>query len=91
MYLSICIPTYNFEKYIKNCIKSITNQNINIQNFEIVVGDSSTNNKTFEVIKKLKKKNVNIVYKRFKKKKGIDIDLECVKVNIFYFYQVMTH
>ena len=76
MYLSICIPTYNFEKYIKNCIESITNQNVNIQDFEIVIGDSSTNNKTFKIIKKLKKNNNNIVYKKFKKKRGIDIDLE---------------
>lgn len=76
MYLSVCIPTYNFEKYIKNCIKSITYQNVNIQDFEIVIGDSSTNNKTFEIIKKFKKNNNNIVYKRFKEKKGIDIDLE---------------
>ena len=29
MYLSVCIPTFNFEKYIKNCIESITNQNVN--------------------------------------------------------------
>lgn len=76
MYLSVCIPTYNFEKYIKNCVESITNQNVNNKDFEIVIGDSSTNNKTFEVIKKLKKKNDNIVYKKFKQKSGIDIDLE---------------
>jgi len=56
MYLSVCIPTFNFEKYIKNCIESITNQNVNNKDFEIVIGDSSTNNKTFEIIKKLKKK-----------------------------------
>jgi len=78
MYLSVCIPTYNFDKYICDCIKSILNQKINDKkiNFEIVIGDSSSNNKTLKVIKNLKKKNKNLVYKKFNKKNGIDIDLE---------------
>lgn len=76
MHLSICIPTYNFDKYIYQCIKSIINQDSKSIDFEIVIGDSSSNNKTKKIIQKLKKNNNNIVYKKFKHKSGIDIDLE---------------
>jgi len=78
MYLSICIPTYNFDRYINDCILSFFHQKITDKkiNFEIVIGDSSSNNKTFKIIKRLKKKYRNLKYKRFNKKNGIDIDLE---------------
>ena len=61
MYLSICIPTYNFDRYINDCILSFFHQKITDKkiNFEIVIGDSSSNNKTFKIIKRLKK-NIEI-------------------------------
>ena len=93
MHLSICIPTYNFDKYIYQCIKSIINQDSKSIDFEIVIGDSSSNNKTKKIIQKLKKNNNNIVYKKFKYKSGIDIDLEktskICRGKYIFFYQVM--
>jgi abequosyltransferase len=76
MLLSICIPTYNYEEYITDCLNSILNQDIETTKYEIVIGDSSSNNKTTEIVKKFKKKNKNIIYKKFQKKSGIDIDIE---------------
>ena len=76
MKISICIPTYNYAQFISQTIKSILDQKIDSSIYEIVVGDSSNNNKTFKIINKFKKIKKNIIYKKFKKKEGIDIDLE---------------
>ena len=76
MLLSICIPTYNYEKYISDCLNSIYNQNIETSKYEVVIGDSSTNKKTTKIVKEFKKKRKNIIYKKFPKKEGINIDLE---------------
>jgi glycosyltransferase involved in cell wall biosynthesis len=40
--ISVIIPTYNGEKYIQECIKSIQNQNMNVE--IIVIDDISTDN-----------------------------------------------
>ena len=48
--ISIIIPTYNGEKYIKDCIKSIQNQNMNT---EIIVIDDISDDKTIEIAKSL--------------------------------------
>ena len=69
MRISICIPTYNYDQFISQTIKSILDQKIDSSTYEIVVGDSSNNNKTFKIINEFKKIKKNIIYKRFKKKK----------------------
>ena len=48
--ISIIIPTYNGEKYIKDCIKSIQNQNMDT---EIIVIDDISTDKTVEIAKSL--------------------------------------
>ena len=48
--ISIIIPTYNGEKYIKDCIKSIQNQKMNT---EIIVIDDISTDKTVEIAKSL--------------------------------------
>ncbi len=43
MDLSILIPLYNAEKYILNCLKSIVNQEISMDRYEvIIINDGST-------------------------------------------------
>ena len=59
MKYSLIIPTYNSEKTIEKCIKSILNQTYN--NFEIIiVNDGSTDN-TIEILKKFKDKRIKII------------------------------
>lgn len=48
--LSIIVPIYNVEKYIKECINSLYRQNLNEDEFEVIlVNDGSTDNSIQEV------------------------------------------
>ena len=43
--LTVIIPVYNGETYLKECLDSIVNQTLGIENFEvIIVNDNSTDN-----------------------------------------------
>lgn len=53
MKLSVIIPSYNFEKYIEECILSFSNQNTNFD-FEIIVRDDGSTDNSPKIIEKLK-------------------------------------
>jgi glycosyltransferase involved in cell wall biosynthesis len=60
MKLTIIIPCYNFEKYVKTCVDSILNQKLNFD-FEVLIHDDQSTDKTFEVIKQLYSNKSNII------------------------------
>lgn len=51
--VSIIIPTFNEEEYIANCLISIQNQNFT--DYEIIIIDGGSNDKTLEIIPLFKK------------------------------------
>ncbi len=51
MKVSVIIPTYNREKYIGRCIRSLLNQNWSKDNYEIVVINDGSNDRTFDILK----------------------------------------
>jgi len=57
-YISICLPAYNMKKYIEKAIMSILNQSF--QNFEIIIVNDNSKDKTLEIIKKLQLKDDRI-------------------------------
>lgn len=60
MKVSIIIPIYNSEKYLKQCLESIINQTY--KNIEIIcINDGSTDNSE-KIIKDYLKTNKNITY-----------------------------
>lgn len=59
--LTIIVPCYNFEKYVKTCVDSILSQNINF-NYEILIHDDKSTDNTLKIITEnyTKYKNVKI-------------------------------
>ena len=49
--ISVIVPAYNEEIYIGRCLRSLLNQSILKDNYEIIVVDDNSNDNTFEVIK----------------------------------------
>lgn len=58
--ISVIIAARNEENYIQNCIESIFNNNFPIENFEIVIVDDHSTDKTFEIISQSIHKNVRV-------------------------------
>ena len=70
--LSFCITTFNNEEYISSTLESIISQAGG--DIEVIIGDSSSNNKTELIVKEFKKKFSNIIYKKLDDE-GFGIDL----------------
>ena len=68
-YVSICIPAYNMKDYIEKAIISILNQSF--QNFEIIVVNDNSKDKTLKVIKKLQLKDERIKLINHSKNTGV--------------------
>ncbi|MDC3067835.1 glycosyltransferase family 2 protein [Paracoccaceae bacterium] len=73
--ISICIPTYNYGKYLKKTLESLTQEEF-FENCEIVIGDGGSNDGTKNLATHYGKSHNNIHYYNFGKKSGIDIDLK---------------
>jgi len=58
--ISIIIPVYNVEKYIKKCINSALNQNLNSNEYEIIVVDDESPDNSVTIIKELMLNNSQI-------------------------------
>jgi len=48
--ISIIIPTYNVEKYIRQTLDSIVNQSIGLENLEVIIIDDCSTDNTREII-----------------------------------------
>jgi glycosyltransferase involved in cell wall biosynthesis len=58
MKFSIIIPTYNEQAYIERCLQSIVQQRYNRQEFEIIVSDAQSTDKTVTIAQKYTNKIV---------------------------------
>ena len=67
--ISVLMPAYNAEKYISESIDSILNQSY--KNFEFIIIDDFSTDKTYEIIKKYSKQDSRI--KCFKNSKNLGI------------------
>lgn len=56
--ISIIIPSYNVEKYIKECLDSLINQTF--KDFEIIVVDDGSSDNTINILKKYQTMHSNI-------------------------------
>jgi glycosyltransferase involved in cell wall biosynthesis len=53
MLFSVIIPTLNEEKFIEHCLQSILHQRVDRTEFEIIVSDGASTDKTFTIAEKL--------------------------------------
>ncbi len=83
--VSIIIPARNEEKYIVNCIQSITRQDFPKDLYEIIIVNDFSTDKTVELIEQLNDKNVKLLHladfinpdeEQSFKKKGIETAIE---------------
>lgn len=68
------MPTYNQELYIGEAIESVLSQNY--QNYEIVIGDDASQDKTWEIIKQFEGQHPNKI-KAYRNKKNLGITKNC--------------
>ncbi len=61
MKFSICIPNYNYERYLGETLESAVNQHYN--NYEVVISDNASTDKSLEIIKNYAKQYDFIRYK----------------------------
>lgn len=70
--LSIIIPVYNVEKYIRQCLNSVFNQGMKDENYEIIIINDGTQDHSIEVIQDIinQHKNITIISQ---KNQGVSI------------------
>lgn len=64
--ISVIVPVYNVEAYIRKCLDSLVNQTLN--DIEIIVVDDGSTDKSASIIKEYEQKHHNIKY--YKKENG---------------------
>lgn len=58
---SICIPNYNYEKYLGETLESVVSQTF--RDYEIVIADNASTDKSIEIIQSFAQQHTNIKYK----------------------------
>jgi len=72
MSISVCIPTYNGEKYIKDQLISILSQ-LSIDD-EVIISDNGSDDKTLDIINSFDDKRIKVY--NFSKKKNVIFNIE---------------
>lgn len=88
--VSVCIVTYNHEKYIAECLDSLISQETSFR-FEIIVGEDCSTDKTRAIIEKYAKQHPDLLVPLFYEKNiGAIENLKCVykKARGRYIYHV---
>lgn len=68
-FISVIMPVYNSEHYVKDAIESILNQTY--KNFEFILVDDASTDSTFEILKEYKKKDKRIILLENKQNLGV--------------------
>lgn len=59
--ITVVIPTYNRAKYLNACLESLVNQDLSREEFEVIIIDDGSIDKTREVVERFEKK-LNLKY-----------------------------
>ena len=79
--VSIILPVFNSEKYIGRCLRSLSRQSLSKKNYEIIIVNDHSNDKSLLEIKKFKEKNIKIINnkKNFGLVKSLNIGIKNAK------------
>ena len=69
--VSVCVMTYNQQKFIRQCLESIVDQQTDFD-FEVIVGDDCSSDGTQEIIRELAARYPRIRYVRHPGKVGVE-------------------
>lgn len=69
--VSIIVPMYNVENYLKDCLNSILNQTIGFENLEVIIVDDNSTDKSFEIAKEFSDKYENVALLKTEKNTGV--------------------
>jgi len=69
IFLSICLPVYNMEKYIESSLLSIINQSFKF--FEIIIVNDNSNDDTIKLVNYMQNKDKRIIYINHSKNLGV--------------------
>ena len=58
--LSIIIPVYNVEKYIRQCLESIYRQDLEDESIEVIIVNDGTMDNSIEIVKEIACQHTNI-------------------------------
>jgi glycosyltransferase involved in cell wall biosynthesis len=88
--ISIIVPCFNEERYIKNCIESIIHANI--ENFELILVDGGSQDKTVEMIEEYKNRYAFIkLFYNPKKFTPISMNIGIEASNGDYIFIISAH
>jgi glycosyltransferase involved in cell wall biosynthesis len=81
--VSIGLPTYNGEKYIKKTIESVLSQTYT--NFQLIISDNASTDSTSTICKEYEKKDNRIIYIRHEENRGAAFNWTFVLSKADYF------
>ena len=58
--VSVIIPVYNQELYIGRCLRSLLDQSLDREQYEIIIIDDGSKDKTSEILKTYKDSYLNV-------------------------------
>ena len=61
--ISVIIPTYNSEKYLKECLNSVINQTL--KDIEIIIVDADSQDSTLEIIEQYKDNRIKLINRSY--------------------------
>lgn len=59
--ISVILPIYNVEKYLKECVESIINQTIGFENIELIMVDDCSTDNSYNIAQEYAKKYENCI------------------------------
>ncbi len=71
--LSVIIPVYNVERYIEQCLESVVNQSIGIENIEVIVVNDQTPDNSMSIVEKYAQKYPSIKIVNNEVNKGLGL------------------